>query len=117
SDKQVQKAIEWLYSIQNRDGGWGEACTSDRRMLYTPLHHSTLSQTASALDELIDMHVRTTSAFNRDIKRLMALINENGWPTIYPTGSGLPGNFYVHYHSYRYIYPLLALSHYYEKYV
>ncbi|MCM3631822.1 squalene--hopene cyclase [Paenibacillus camelliae] len=117
SDKQVQKAIEWLYSIQNRDGGWGESCTSDRRMQYTPLHHSTPSQTAWALDALIAMHDRPTSAINRGIKRLMALINENGWPTIYPTGAGLPGNFYVHYHSYRYIYPLLALSHYYEKYV
>lgn len=117
SDKQVQKAIEWLYSVQNRDGGWGESCTSDRRMQYTPLHYSTPSQTAWALDALIAMHDRPTSAINRGIKRLMALINENGWPTIYPTGAGLPGNFYVHYHSYRYIYPLLALSHYYEKYV
>ncbi|MEK4250031.1 terpene cyclase/mutase family protein [Paenibacillus sp. FSL W7-1287] len=117
SDKQVQKAIEWLYSIQNRDGGWGESCTSDRRMQYTPLHYSTPSQTAWALDALIAMHDQPTSAINSGMKRLMALINENGWPTIYPTGAGLPGNFYVHYNSYRYIYPLLALSHYYKKYV
>ena len=30
----------------------------------------------------------------------------------YPTGTGLPGGFYIRYHSYAHIYPLLTLAHY-----
>lgn len=115
--KAVRKAVKWLTDIQNPDGGWGESCDSDRVMRYTPLHQSTPSQTAWALDALIAANDKPTPAIKRGINSLMALINENGWQTVYPTGAGLPGNFYVHYHSYRYIYPLLTLSHYKNKYL
>lgn len=37
------------------------------------------------------------------------------WPSSYPTGAALPGGFYIHYHSYRYIWPLLALAQYRNK--
>lgn len=117
SDKAVHKATTWLLSIQNQDGGWGESCDSDRQMRYTPLQHSTPSQTAWALDALIAVNDQPTPEINKGIKRLTALINEHSWQTVYPTGAGLPGNFYVHYESYRYIYPLLALSHYQKKYL
>lgn len=113
----VQKATKWLLSIQNEDGGWGESCDSDRQMRYIPLQASTPSQTAWALDALIAVHDNATPEINRGTERLMALINSHSWASIYPTGAGLPGNFYVHYHSYRYIYPLLALSHYSRKYL
>lgn len=113
----VQKAVKWLTSIQNTDGGWGESCDSDRSMRYTPLHYSTPSQTAWALDALIAVNDEPTAEINKAVECLMALINNVSWVTTYPTGAGLPGNFYVHYHSYRYIYPLLALSHYQKKYL
>ncbi|GIP14750.1 squalene--hopene cyclase [Paenibacillus montaniterrae] len=115
NDKAVQKAAHWLLSIQNEDGGWGESCDSDRLMRYTPLHSSTPSQTAWALDALIAVNDKPTSAINKGIERLIAFHAEQSWQTVYPTGAGLPGNFYVHYHSYRYIYSLLALSHYERK--
>lgn len=115
NNKAVQKAAHWLLSIQNEDGGWGESCDSDRLMRYTPLHSSTPSQTAWALEALIAVTDKPTSAINKGIERLIAFIAEQSWQTVYPTGAGLPGNFYVHYHSYRYIYPLLALSHYERK--
>ena len=114
--KAVKKAIKWLLSIQNIDGGWGESCNSDRQMRYIPLHASTPSQTAWALDALIAVHEKPTPEINKGIRRLMALINEDDEWSVYPTGAALPGSFYVHYHSYRYIYPLLALSHYRNKY-
>lgn len=114
--KAVKKAVKWLLSIQNIDGGWGESCNSDRQMRYIPLNASTPSQTAWALDALIAVHEKPTTEINKGIRRLMALINENEEWSVYPTGAGLPGSFYVHYHSYRYIYPLLALSHYRNKY-
>ncbi|WP_374706625.1 squalene--hopene cyclase [Paenibacillus sp. J2TS4] len=112
----IQKGARWLLSIQNPDGGWGESCRSDRLLVYVPLGESTPSQTAWALDALIAVHSQPTVAMNRGVYRLIASLQEDKWTTSYPTGAGLPGNFYVHYHSYRYIWPLLALGHYRKKY-
>lgn len=112
----VQKGTEWLLSIQNSDGGWGESCQSDRLLHYVPLGESTPSQTAWALDALIAVHPKPTPEMNQGILRLISSMHKNDWRTLYPTGAGLPGNFYSHYHSYTYIWPLLTLSHYKSKY-
>ncbi|MNZ97931.1 Sporulenol synthase [compost metagenome] len=112
----VKKGAKWLLSIQNPDGGWGESCRSDRLQLYWPLGESTPSQTAWALDALIAVHQKPTSAMQKGVQRLMTALHEDKWTSAYPTGAGLPGSFYIHYHSYRHIWPLLALSHYREKY-
>lgn len=114
--KCVQKGANWLISIQNLDGGWGESCKSDQLLRYIPLGASTPSQTAWALDALIAVNPYPTDAIKKGFSRLIALLHENNWTTSYPTGAGLPGNFYVRYHSYQYIWPLLALSHYKKKY-
>ncbi|GAA3400258.1 squalene--hopene cyclase [Paenibacillus hodogayensis] len=111
----VQKGVKWLLSIQNEDGGWGESCASDRLLRYVPLGASTPSQTAWALDALIAALPHPTAELNKGMNRLIASLREDDWKTAYPTGAGLPGNFYIHYHSYRYIWPLLALSHYRRK--
>jgi sporulenol synthase len=112
----LQKGGKWLLSIQNLDGGWGESCHSDRLLHYVPLGESTPSQTAWALDALIAIQPKPTPAVDQGILRLIASMRENDWKTFYPTGAGLPGNFYSNYHSYRYIWPLLTLSHYRTKY-
>ncbi|MWV42777.1 squalene--hopene cyclase [Paenibacillus sp. HJL G12] len=112
----IQKGAKWLLSIQNPDGGWGESCQSDRLMRYVPLGESTPSQTAWALDALIAVHPQPTTAIDQGILRLITNLHEDDWKSSYPTGAGLPGNFYSHYHSYRYIWPLLTLSHYRMKY-
>jgi sporulenol synthase len=112
----LQKGAQWLLSIQNPDGGWGESCQSDRVLHYVPLGESTPSQTAWALDALIATQPQPTPEVNQGILRLIASMHEDDWKTSYPTGAGLPGNFYSHYHSYRYIWPLLTLSHYRRKY-
>ncbi|WP_339821134.1 squalene--hopene cyclase [Paenibacillus sp. FSL R7-0216] len=112
----IANSAEWLRNIQNADGGWGESCRSDQAKRYVPLRASTPSQTAWALDALISVHDRPTPELERGAARLIELLHEDGWPASYPTGAGLPGYFYVHYHSYRYIWPLLALSHYAKKY-
>lgn len=112
----LQKGAEWLLSVQNIDGGWGESCTSDRLLHYVPLGVSTPSQTAWALDALIAVQPKPTPAVDKGILRLIASMHENDWKTSYPTGAGLPGNFYSNYHSYKYIWPLLTLSHYRKKY-
>ncbi|WP_339803855.1 squalene--hopene cyclase [Paenibacillus sp. FSL R5-0744] len=112
----LQKGANWLLSIQNSDGGWGESCHSDRLLKYVPLGESTPSQTAWALDALITIQPKSTAAVEKGIERLIMSIHEEDWKTSYPTGAGLPGNFYSNYHSYRYIWPLLTLSHFRKKY-
>ncbi|MCR8643378.1 squalene--hopene cyclase [Paenibacillus sp. N1-5-1-14] len=108
----VQKAVRWLLDIQNTDGGWGESCKSDIAKKYVPLGASTPSQTAWAVEALIAVFQRTTPEIERGIRCLLELGSTDDWRTSYPTGGGLPGNFYLNYHSYRYIWPLIALCKY-----
>ncbi|MFY0542568.1 squalene--hopene cyclase [Brevibacillus sp. H7] len=112
----VQKAVQWVQRIQNEDGGWGESCKSDILKRYVPLGGSTLSQTAWAVDTLIAVSPEPTTAIERGIQYLLANGKTEDWTVSYPTGAGLPGGFYFHYHSYRYIWPLLAFAHYKRKY-
>ncbi|MEI5908724.1 prenyltransferase/squalene oxidase repeat-containing protein [Bacillus spongiae] len=111
-DPTIQKAKNWLLSIQQQDGGWGESCSSTIRRRYTHLPYSTITQTAWALDSLIAIHDYPTDEINKGIDCLMShTINYT-----YPTGTGFPNLTYFHYHSYSDIFPLLTLSHYYQKY-
>lgn len=112
----VTKAVDWLLSIQNEDGGWGESCSSDSVKHYVPLGASTPSQTAWALDALIAVCEEPLPAINKGMRQLIQLMHKDDWTTQYPTGAGLPGSFYSHYHSYRYIWPLITLSNYKKKY-
>jgi sporulenol synthase len=112
----IQIGVSWLENIQNADGGWGESCKSDIEKKYVSLGSSTPSQTAWALDALISVNDYPTDEINRGIDCLIKKLNDKNWTYTYPTGAGLPGSFYVYYHSYNYIWPLLTLSHYLEKY-
>jgi sporulenol synthase len=100
---------------QNLDGGWGESCLSDESQQYIPLGFSTPSQTAWALDALIAAELQENPAVTRGVESLLKLVEKNGTETSYPTGAGLPGGFYINYHSYRCVWPLLALSHYLKR--
>lgn len=112
----IQKAITWLESTQNPDGGWGESCKSDIVKTYTPLEHSTPSQTAWALDALIAASGKQPSpAIQNAAALLIKLNNTDDWRSTYPTGTAVPGVGYIRYHSYNLIYPLLALAHYRKK--
>lgn len=112
----IQKSLAWLTHIQNQDGGWGESCNSDVLKKYVPLTISTLSQTAWAVDSLIAASANPTPAIEKGIQFLVDSGTKRGWTANYPTGAGLPGGFYFHYHSYQSIWPLLALGNYKKKY-
>jgi sporulenol synthase len=111
----IRRGVNWLLSIQNMDGGWGESCESDQEKKYISLGYSTLSQTSWALDALISAHPEPNAAIDKGVRYLLNSLN-NLDQADYPTGAGLPGQFYIRYHSYPYIWPLLALSHYMKKY-
>ncbi|WP_281975016.1 squalene--hopene cyclase [Halobacillus litoralis] len=113
----VRKAVQWLKEIQNEDGGWGESCKSDTKKSYVPLNSSTLTHTAWAVDALIAASPTTTTAIENGIQFLIEEGNNRDWTSDYPKGQGMGGAFYIHYHSYRYIWPLLTLSHYKQKFL
>ncbi|UVI27788.1 terpene cyclase/mutase family protein [Paenibacillus spongiae] len=112
---QIRKGREWLLSIQRPDGGFGESCGSDRIMRYSPLHYSTLVQTAWALDALVSVFDSAHEAADRAANFLLSHLLTDGIITAYPTGAGLPGHIYSRYESYPLVWPLLALSHYRNK--
>jgi sporulenol synthase len=117
SNPSIKRAINWLISIQNNNGGWGESCSSDMKKKYTPLYASTPSQTAWALDALICYYDKPTKEIENGMQFLVSSLEKTNWTMEYPTGGGLPGGFYIHYHSYNYIWPLVTISNYERKYI
>lgn len=111
----IQNAVKWLQSIQNTDGGWGESCNSDIQKTYVPLNASTLTHTSWALDALISVSNMPTKEIENGISYLLKSLEKDDWTTDYPKGQGMAGGFYIHYHSYRYVFPLLTLAHFQRK--
>ncbi|VEF48635.1 squalene--hopene cyclase [Bacillus freudenreichii] len=111
----IRKAVIWLKTIQNKDGGWGESCRSDIENKYVPLGKSHVTQTAWALDALIAAEKQPTPEIKAGVQYLLQSYDKEDWTKDYPVGQGMGGSFYIHYHSYRYIFPLLAISNYEKK--
>jgi len=107
----IAKAVRWLLSVQNADGGWGESCYSDQQRHYVPLGSSTPSQTAWAMDALIAAQTKPTKELERGAEALLRMLDAPPERlSSYPTGAGLAGMVYVHYESNNWIWPLLTLS-------
>ncbi len=111
----VDRAVKWLENIQNEDGGWGESCMSDQQEKYIALGESTLIHTAWALDALVAAAVESTTAIEKGISYLVQSVGGEDWASSYPVGQGIAGFYYIHYHSYRHVFPLITLSHYHAK--
>lgn len=109
----VRKAVDWLKSQQNSDGGWGESCDGYLRNEYIHLDHSVPSQTAWALMGLIAAGETHSEAVTRGIGYLLKEQNAHGcWNEEAYSGTGFPGHFYIRYHGYRHYFPVLALAKY-----
>jgi squalene-hopene/tetraprenyl-beta-curcumene cyclase len=110
----VRRAADWLISIQNVDGGWGESCDSyklDYKGYETA--PSTSSQTAWALLGLMAAGEVEHPAVARGIDYLMSTQAQDGlWSEDLYSGGGFPRVFYLRYHGYRKFFPLWALARY-----
>ena len=112
SDREVAvlRAGEWIRSIQNSDGGWGESPESYRGNGFV-VAPSTPSQTAWAVLGLIASGDTYSSSVQRGVEFLIEKQNADGsWDEDAATGTGFPNVFYLRYHLYRNSFPLLALS-------
>ena len=112
-DPRVRKAVDWLLSRQNEDGGWGEDVMSYHRRELRGRGPSTASQTAWALLALIAAGGARSEAVKRGIEYLIRTQNDEGtWNEPYFTGTGFPTDFMIRYHLYRHHFPLMALGRY-----
>lgn len=106
----MKKAAEWIRSIQNKDGGWGESCASYLKNHYIP-GSSTASQTAWALLGLHAAGDLASRATERGLAYLLSTQKSDGtWEEHLATGTGFPNVFFLTYHMYRQYFPLLALQ-------
>jgi squalene-hopene/tetraprenyl-beta-curcumene cyclase len=113
-DPMIRKAADWLLSVQNDDGGWGEDAVS-YRLDYGGLERAptTASQTAWALLGLMAAGEIANPVVARGVECLMATQSEKGtWDEQRYTATGFPRVFYLRYHGYPRFFPLWALARY-----
>ena len=133
----VQRACDWLVSVQQEDGGWGESCASymDAKMIATG--PTTPSQTAWALMGLAAAgRDKDSHAIARGTAWLLDRQQDGTWEEVEYTGTGFPGYgvgatiklgdpllekklhqgqelsraFMINYNMYRHYFPLMALA-------
>jgi squalene-hopene/tetraprenyl-beta-curcumene cyclase len=96
--------------VQNPDGGFGEDLRSYEPGAEPGAGESTPSQTAWALLALLAAEER-----GEPTRRAVAFLAreqraDGGWDEAHFTGTGFPGDFYIRYHLYRQVFPLMALG-------
>jgi len=113
SQTYIQRAVNWLKSKQNLDGGWGETCQSYHDPTLAGCGESTPSQTAWALLSLMAAGEAESSTVSRGIQYLLDRQKGDGtWDEDQYTGTGFPKFFMIKYHIYRNCFPLMALGTY-----
>ena len=113
SGEDCKRATEWLRSVQNADGGFGETASSYDDPALKGKGASTASQTAWGLIGLLATAGPNDPAAERAVAWLAAHQNADGsWDESEFTGTGFPCVFYLKYHLYRNSFPLYALARY-----
>jgi squalene-hopene/tetraprenyl-beta-curcumene cyclase len=107
----VRRAVAWLKSVQNEDGGWGESCDTYADGALAGRGPSTPSQTAWALLGLLAGEDALSPEVVRGIEHLTRMQQQDGtWDELHFTGTGFPKHFYLRYYMYRNYFPLMALG-------
>ncbi|HEX7610963.1 MAG TPA: prenyltransferase/squalene oxidase repeat-containing protein, partial [Solirubrobacteraceae bacterium] len=106
----VRRAVRWLEAHQNEDGGWGEDPRSYDDPAWIGRGPSTASQTAWALLALHAAGERG-GAVARGVRWLVSTQrSDGGWDEPQYTGTGFPSDYYINYHLYRQLFPMMALG-------
>jgi squalene-hopene/tetraprenyl-beta-curcumene cyclase len=109
-DERIRRAVRWLEDRQNPDGGWGEDCRSYDDPAWIGRGDSTASQTAWALLAL-DAAGERSLAVRRGVRWLVdTQLPDGSWDEPQFTGTGFPSDFYINYHLYRLVFPIMALG-------
>jgi squalene-hopene/tetraprenyl-beta-curcumene cyclase len=96
----VLRAGEWLRSIQNADGGWGESCASyDNDALSRP-PRALRRRPRGRFWALIAGGDDSSRSVQHGIEYLLETQREDGnWDEELATGTGFPKVFYLNYHA------------------
>ncbi|RHZ67370.1 terpene cyclase/mutase family protein [Aspergillus thermomutatus] len=113
--RMVSRALSWLKSVQNSDGGWGESLRTYRDSTYAGIGPSTASQTAWALMGLLAFLPPSDPAIIRGVRYLLDTQTKAkgpglSWMERPFTGVGFPNWFYMKYNFYPHYFPLMALG-------
>jgi len=110
----IQRAVNWLKSVQRPDGGWGEDCYT----YFDPkrageAYDSTSFQTAWAMLGLMAAGEADSIEVRRGAEYLLRTQQAGGlWEDDRFTAPGFPRVFYLKYHGYSKYFPLWALARY-----
>ena len=109
-DRRIRRAVRWLERRQASDGGWGEDLRSYEEEVWRGRGEPTASQTAWALLALLAAGERGESV-RSGVDWLVRNCRADGtWSETQFTGTGFPGDFYLNYHLYRQVFPVMALG-------
>lgn len=111
----IRRAVAFLEQHQNDDGGWGEDLRSYREPSYRGCGPSTASQTGWALIGLLAAGEYSESTDRGAAYLVETQCDDGSWDEPWFTGTGFPGNFYINYHLYRLVFPLMALGRYMKR--
>ncbi|MFN2615869.1 MAG: squalene--hopene cyclase [Thermoleophilaceae bacterium] len=110
-DPRMRAGVRWLEEHQNEDGGWGEDARSYEDPSWIGRGESTASQTAWALLALHAAGDAGSEAARRGLRWLAdTQLDDGSWDEPHYTGTGFPGHFYINYHLYRQVFPVIALG-------
>ncbi|MEP1231101.1 MAG: squalene--hopene cyclase [Litorimonas sp.] len=109
----IRKAVDWMLSRQNTDGGWGEDGATYYNDRKAENKASTPSQTSWAVLGLMAVGEVDNPAVRRGIEFIMSAKNEDGkWEEPWFTAVGFPRIFYLRYHGYSSYFPIWAMARY-----
>ncbi|HEY3991697.1 MAG TPA: squalene--hopene cyclase [Ktedonobacteraceae bacterium] len=106
----LERGSRWILGHQNADGGWGESCFSYEDSSFAGIGQSTPSQTAWAVLSLQLAGLGRQAACLRGLTYLCETQIDGTWKEKEYTGTGFPRDFYINYHLYRHVFPLMALA-------
>jgi squalene cyclase len=105
------RGVQWLKSVQNADGGFGESIASYAYPERKGRGAVTASQTAWGMIGLLASGGPEDRAAERARDYLLSTQTHEGtWEEAEFTGTGFPEVFYLKYHLYRHNFPLYALA-------
>lgn len=113
-DPMIRRAVDWLLSVQQADGGWGESGESYYKGFTKGTGvPSTPAQTSWALLALMAAGEVDHEAVAKGITHLTSTQKSDGtWDEHYCTAVGFPRVFYLSYRGYKQFFPLWTLARY-----
>lgn len=115
------KAVGWMRSHQNPDGGWGESAQSYTDVTLAGCGPTTPTQTAWAIIALLHYSSPDEEVIRQGVTYLVqsqAKLEGEGtasWPQKHYTATGFPEHLYLEYDYYRHYFPMMALGRYARK--